>query len=264
MNSLKRPRVRLAGLPPPCTPQEAPASGTVGRVAPLRSAEGHRHRQGTTEDRGLPLVVGVTGASGAVLAMRLLEALARIDGIETHLVISEAARVTIRAETGRHAEEIEALADVAHRPQDIGAAIASGSFATLGMVVIPCSMKTLSAIAHSYAADLLTRAADVTLKEGRPLLLVVREAPLHLGHLRLMTQAAELGAVIFPAVPAFYARPASVDDIVNNIVGRVLARLGVENELYAAWPGLPAVPLRGSACDGPPSTRPPRGQGDLR
>jgi 4-hydroxy-3-polyprenylbenzoate decarboxylase len=185
------------------------------------------------------LVIGVTGASGAVLAVRMLEVLAQQQAVETHLVISEAARLTIRAETDRSYEDVEALANVVYRPQDVGAAIASGSFTTKGMVVIPCSIKTLSAIAHCYAADLIARAADVTLKEGRPLLLVVRETPLHVGHLRIMTQAAELGAVIFPAMPAFYARPASVGDIVNNIVGRVLARMGVENELYVSWHGMP-------------------------
>lgn len=184
------------------------------------------------------LVIGVTGASGAILAVRLLEALAASDAVETHLVISAAARLTIRAETDYSVEQVEALAGHAYRPEDIGAAIASGSFATSGMVVIPCSIKTLSAIAHSYTADLLARAADVTLKEGRPLLLVVREAPLHLGHLRLMARVAELGAVVFPPVPAFYARPATVDDVVNNIVGRVLMRAGIRNDLHATWQGL--------------------------
>jgi flavin prenyltransferase len=190
----------------------------------------------TSPDR---VVVGITGASGAILAVRLLEALAARSTIETHVVISAAARLTIGTETDLTPEQVEALATHVYRPDDIGAAIASGSYATRGMVVIPCSIKTLSAIAHSYAADLLARAADVTLKEGRPLLLVVREAPLHLGHLRLMTQVAELGAVVFPAVPAFYARPATLDDVVNNIVGRVLARLGITNNLYAAWQGMP-------------------------
>jgi len=184
------------------------------------------------------LVVGVSGASGAGLAVRLLEALAASEGVETHLVISAAARLTIPAETDLSVEQVEALANRAYRPDDIGAPIASGSFVTRGMVVIPCSIKTLSAIAHSYTADLLARAADVTLKEGRPLLLVVREAPLHLGHLRLMTQVAELGAIVFPAVPAFYARPTSVEDVINNIVGRVLMRLGIDNALYTTWHGL--------------------------
>jgi len=184
------------------------------------------------------LVVGISGASGAILAVRLLEVLAQMDGIETHLVVSPAARLTIRDETGRSVKDVEALADVVYKPLDVGAAIASGSFPTGGMVVIPCSIKTLSAVAHSFAGDLLARAADVTLKEGRPLLLVVRETPLHLGHLRLMVQAAELGAVIFPPVPAFYARLSSIEEMVDNTVGRVLARLGIDNELYMKWEGL--------------------------
>jgi 4-hydroxy-3-polyprenylbenzoate decarboxylase len=184
------------------------------------------------------LVVGLSGASGAVLGVRLLEVLARADAVETHLVVSPAARITISDETGRSMKEVEALADVAYSPQDVGAAIASGSFHTDGMVVIPCSVKTLSAVANCYASDLLARAADVTLKEGRPLLLVVRETPLHVGHLRLMTQAAEMGAVIFPPVPAFYARLSSIDEMVDNTVGRVLARMGIDNELYMRWQGL--------------------------
>jgi 4-hydroxy-3-polyprenylbenzoate decarboxylase len=184
------------------------------------------------------LVVGLSGASGAVLGVRLLEVLARVDAVETHLVVSPAARITISDETGRSMKEVEALADVAYSPQDVGAAIASGSFHTDGMVVIPCSVKTLSAVANCYASDLLARAADVTLKEGRPLLLVVRETPLHVGHLRLMTQAAEMGAVIFPPVPAFYARLSSIDEMVDNTVGRVLARMGIDNELYMRWQGL--------------------------
>jgi 4-hydroxy-3-polyprenylbenzoate decarboxylase len=184
------------------------------------------------------LIVGVSGASGAVLGVRLLEVLAQIDSVETHLVVSPAARITLADETNCSLKEVEALADMVYSPQDVGAAIASGSFRTHGMIVIPCSIKTLSAVAHCYASDLLSRAADVTLKEGRPLLLVVRETPLHLGHLRLMAQAAEMGAVIFPPVPAFYARLSSLDEMVDNIVGRALARLGVDNELYMRWRGL--------------------------
>jgi len=180
------------------------------------------------------LVVGISGASGVILGIRLLEALRPTD-IETHLVLSPAAHTTIAEETRWSASDVQDLADVSYRFSDIGAAIASGSFDTLGMVVIPCSIKTLSAIANSYSADLLARAADVTLKEGRPLVLVVREAPLHYGHLRLMTLAARAGAVIYPPVPAYYTRPQSVDDITNQIVGRVLARLGIQNDLYPRW-----------------------------
>lgn len=180
------------------------------------------------------LVVGISGASGVILGIRLLEALRPTD-VETHLVLSPAARATIAEETRWSAGDVQELADVAYRFSDIGAAIASGSFDTLGMVVIPCSIKTLSAIANSYSADLLARAADVNLKEGRPLVLVVREAPLHYGHLRLMALAARAGAVIFPPVPAFYTQPQTLDDITNQIVGRVLARLGIQNDLYLRW-----------------------------
>ena len=183
------------------------------------------------------LVVGITGASGVILGIRMLEALQQTE-IEAHLVVSPAARVTIAQETGWKVSDVLALADVVHKHTDLGATIASGSFATLGMVVIPCSIKTLSAIANSYSGDLIARAADVTLKEGRSLLLVVRETPLHRGHLRLMSLAAEAGAIIFPPVPAFYARPQTVEDVVENIVGRVLARLGIENDWYKEWRGL--------------------------
>jgi 4-hydroxy-3-polyprenylbenzoate decarboxylase len=183
------------------------------------------------------LVVGITGASGVILGIRMLQALQQLE-IETHLVISPAARVTIAQETDWKVSDVLALADVAYKHADLGAAIASGSFTTLGMVVIPCSIKTLSAIANSYSEDLIARAADVTLKEGRQLLLVVRETPLHRGHIRLMSQAVEAGATIFPPVPAFYTHPHTVEDIVDNTVGRVLARLGIENEWYKEWKGL--------------------------
>jgi len=180
------------------------------------------------------LVVGITGASGVILGIRMLEALQPIE-IEAHLVVSPAARVTITQETDWKVSDVLALADVVHKHADLGAAIASGSFATLGMVVIPCSIKTLSAIANSYSGDLIARAADVTLKEGRSLLLVVRETPLHRGHLRLMSLAAEAGAIIIPPVPAFYARPQTIEQMITNTVGRILARLGIENELYLKW-----------------------------
>ncbi len=184
------------------------------------------------------LVVGISGASGAILGIRLLETL-RASPVETHLVVTPAARLTLAHETDWQLKDVLNLAHVSYGYRDLSAPIASGSYSTRGMVVIPCSIKTLSAIANSYSADLLTRAADVTLKEGRPLILVVRETPLHRGHLRLLSQAAEAGAVIFPPVPAFYARPQSVDDVVNQIVGRVLARLGLENDLYQKWGNTP-------------------------
>ncbi|MFN2270067.1 MAG: UbiX family flavin prenyltransferase [Anaerolineae bacterium] len=183
------------------------------------------------------LVVGISGASGAVYGIRLLEVLAQRAEVETHLVITQTARLVITQETDRTVAQVEALADHVYDPDDLTASIASGSFATSGMLVAPCSIKSLSAIANSYAADLVSRAADVTLKEGRPLVLVVRETPLHLGHLRLMARAAEIGAVIFPPVPAFYGRPQSVAEIVDTTVGRVLARLGIENALYTRWEG---------------------------
>jgi 4-hydroxy-3-polyprenylbenzoate decarboxylase len=185
-------------------------------------------------DQHQRLVVGISGASGVILGIRLLEVLPAL-GIESHLVLSPAARVTIAEETDWKIKDVLALANVVYRHSDVGAAIASGSFSTLGMIVIPCSIKTLSAIANAYSSDLMARAADVALKEGRPLLLVVREAPLHAGHLRLMSLATQAGAVIFPPVPAFYAQPGSLSDVVDNIVGRVLQRTGIQNNLFSEW-----------------------------
>jgi flavin prenyltransferase len=184
------------------------------------------------------LIIGISGASGVIYGIRLLETLAQDKSIEIHLVLSPAAKATIAQETNWKVSAVEALADVLHTPGNIGASIASGSFDTLGMIVAPCSIKSLSAIANSYNADLLTRAADVQLKEGRPVLLLVRETPLHLGHLRLMVQAAENGAIIMPPAPAFYGNPQTVDDIVNGTVGRALSRIGIKNELYFQWLGM--------------------------
>ena len=189
---------------------------------------------GEIKDR---LVVGISGASGVILGIRLLEVLRSVE-IETRLVVSPAARLIISQETDWEIEDVMALADVSYDHADVGAAIASGSFPMARMVIIPCSIKTLSAIANSYTADLIARAADVMLKEGRPLVLVLRESPLHRGHLRLMSMAAEAGALIFPPVPAFYTRPANLKEIIDNIVGRVLLRLGIENELYMNWKGV--------------------------
>lgn len=185
------------------------------------------------------LVVGLSGASGVIYGIRLLEVLQPLPDIETHLVLSSAARQTIALETDYAVRAVEALADVRYRPGDIAAAISSGSFATLGMVVIPCSIKSLSAITQSLSDTLLTRAADVTLKERRRLVLVVRETPLHLGHLRLLVQAAELGAVIMPPMPAFYHRPQTIDDLVNQTVNRVLDMLQIDlpADLFARWHG---------------------------
>lgn len=184
------------------------------------------------------LIVGITGASGAILGIRLLQVLKSIS-IETHLVVSKSAALTITQETDWRVDQVLSLADVAYNFTDITAPIASGSFMSLGMVVIPCSIKTLSAVANSYSEDLLARAADVTLKEGRPLILVVRETPYHAGHLRLMSDAAAAGAVIFPPIPAYYIRPQSIDEVIDNTVGRVLARIGIQNDLYQEWRGQP-------------------------
>lgn len=183
------------------------------------------------------LVIGLTGASGVIYGIRALEMLRGMD-VETHLVLSPAARVTISQETAWKVSDVEALASVRYDHRDIGAAIASGSFQTAGMLVAPCSIKTLSAVANSYSGDLLSRAADVCLKEGRPLLLMVRETPLHKGHLRLMQLAADAGAILFPPVPAFYGRPQTIDDLINGTVGRALARLGFDNEAYVKWSGM--------------------------
>jgi flavin prenyltransferase len=184
------------------------------------------------------LIVGITGASGVVYGIRLLETLACNKSIEVHLVISPSAKATIAQETDWNPKDVEALAAVVHPDSNIGAPIASGSFDTLGMIIAPCSIKTLSAVAHCYDSDLMARAADVQLKEGRPLILLVRETPLHIGHLKLMTQAAENGAIIMPPVPAFYGRPKTLDDVVNTVVGRALARIGIPNDLYSEWPGM--------------------------
>jgi len=182
------------------------------------------------------LIVGITGASGVIYGIRALEMLK--GKIESHLILSSAAKATIAQETDYKVSDVIALASVNHDHRDVGASIASGSFITMGVLIAPCSIKTLSAVANSFSADLMVRAADVCLKEGRPLVLMVRETPLHRGHLRLMTQAAEAGAIIFPPVPAFYSKPKTIDDIVNGTVGRALARLGIENEAYTQWIGM--------------------------
>ena len=181
------------------------------------------------------IVVGVSGASGSAYALATLRALSAAPDIEVHLVLSDQARKTIQLETQSTAADFEALADVDYDDRNLGAAISSGSFLTGGMLVVPCSMKSASAIAHSLNANLLVRAADVTLKERRPLVLMVRETPLHLGHLRTLAQLAEMGAVILPPIPAMYAQPASVDDIVAHSVGKALDILGIPNDLFKRW-----------------------------
>lgn len=180
------------------------------------------------------LVVAITGASGAILGIRLLELLQPM-AVETHLVISAAGRKTIQYETDWQVEAVLALADRTYAADQLDAPIASGSFRTAGMLVVPCSVKTLSGIANTYTQDLVTRAADVTLKEGRPLILALRETPLHRGHLRNMLAAAENGAIIFPPLPAFYNRPGSIDEMIDSIAGRMLARVGIQNKHYPEW-----------------------------
>ena len=185
------------------------------------------------------LIVGITGASGVIYGIRLLQILQNVSEVETHLVMSTAAAQTIGLETDYTAAEVESLADTVYRFRDIAAAIASGSFRTDGMVVIPCSMKTLAGIAHSYSDNLLLRAADVVLKDRRRLVIVPRETPLHLGHLRLMTQLAEMNAIVAPPMPAFYHRPESVEDIVNQTVNRVLDLFDIRlaEDLFQRWQG---------------------------
>ncbi|HHA2397206.1 TPA: UbiX family flavin prenyltransferase [Enterobacter hormaechei] len=185
------------------------------------------------------LIVGISGASGAIYGIRLLQVLHDVAGVETHLVMSQAARQTLSLETDLSLRDVQALSDVVHDARDIAASISSGSFKTAGMVILPCSIKTLSGIVNSYTDTLVTRAADVVLKERRPLVLCVRETPLHLGHLRLMTQAAELGAVIMPPVPAFYHRPQTLDDVINQTVNRVLDQFDIDlpEDLFTRWQG---------------------------
>ncbi len=183
------------------------------------------------------LVVGLSGTTGVVYGIRLLEIVRHVPDVETHLVISAAARQIIPMETSYEVSGVESLADVSYRPRDVAAAISSGSFQTTGMVIVPCSMKTLSAVALSTADTLIARAADVVLKERRRLVMVVRETPLHLGHLRLMLQATEMGAVMMPPVPAFYHQPDSIDAIINQTVNRVLDLLDIclPDDLFARW-----------------------------
>ena len=183
------------------------------------------------------IVVGITGATGAVYGVRLLERL-RECGAETHLVVTPAGVLNLHHELGLDRKSIEALADHAHAPGDVGATIASGSFVTQAMVIAPCSMKTLAAVAHAMSDNLLTRAADVTLKERRRLVLMVRETPFNLAHLRNMTAVTEMGGIVFPPLPAFYLKPASIDELVAEGVERVLQLCGVATAQPQAWQGL--------------------------
>jgi len=183
------------------------------------------------------IVVGISGSTGSIYGIRLLQQLRLVPDAEIHLVVSAPAKRTLVAETDFSVKDVEALAHVVHDDRDIGAPLASGSFRTAAMVIAPCSVKMVSALAHCHADTLIARAGDVTLKEGRTLVAVVRETPLHAGHLRQMLALAELGGVILPPMPAFYHRPRTIDDIVNHTVGRILDRLGIGHDLVPEWEG---------------------------
>jgi len=183
------------------------------------------------------IVVAITGATGSIYGIRLLESLRPMPGIEAHLVLSAPGKRTLVEETSYSVKDVEGLADIVHDNRDIGSSLASGSFKTAGMAIAPCSVKTLSDLATCHADTLVARAGDVTLKEGRPLIVVFRETPLHVGHLRQMLAVAEMGGVMLPPMPAFYHRPRSLDEIVDHTVARILDRLGLEHELVPEWPG---------------------------
>ena len=187
------------------------------------------------------LIVAITGATGAVYGVRLLELLRATPGIETHLIVTPAGWMNIDQELQRSRNEVEALASVVHGVRDVGASLASGSFQTDGMVVAPCSMKTLAAVAHGLSDNLVTRAADVVLKERRRLVLLARETPLNLAHLRNMTAVTEMGGIVFPPLPAFYHRPQGIDDVIDHTCARVLDLFGVEHRLAPRWGGLRAA-----------------------
>lgn len=189
------------------------------------------------------LIVGIAGASGVIYGVRLLEVLRQTD-IETHLIMSDAGKLNIRIETSYDVDTVLSMADVTYANRDIAASVASGSFQTMGMVIAPCTVKTLSGIANSYNENLLIRAADVQLKEKRKLALMFRETPLHVGHLRLLTLAAEMGAHIVPPVPAFYHHPETIDDIINQSVGKVLDYIGIEHDLFRRWDNLELEKLK--------------------
>jgi 4-hydroxy-3-polyprenylbenzoate decarboxylase len=181
------------------------------------------------------LIVGISGATGAIYGVRMLEVLAKLKDVETHLVMTRAAKMTIQVETPHSIKDVESMADVVHDINNVGASISSGSFRTAGMVIAPCSMKSMGGIAHSVGGDLLVRAADVILKERKKLVLVARETPLHLGHLETMAALTRMGAVIFPPVPAYYHRPKTLDDIINQTVSRILDQFDIDVNLFERW-----------------------------
>jgi 4-hydroxy-3-polyprenylbenzoate decarboxylase len=183
------------------------------------------------------IVIGISGASGVIYGVRILEVLSKTEGIETHLVLSRGARLTLQLETSVQPDEVEALADYFYKPENLAAPLSSGSFRTDGMIVAPCSMKSLSMIARSLNDNLLVRAADVTLKERRKLVLIPRETPLHLGHLRAMTAVTEMGGIILPPVPSFYHKPQTIEEIIDQTVGKALDQFNVSHDLFNRWAG---------------------------
>jgi 4-hydroxy-3-polyprenylbenzoate decarboxylase len=181
------------------------------------------------------LIVAISGATGAIYGVRILEILSKMEAIETHLILSKAGRMTIQVETPYSIKDVEAMADVVHDVNNVGASISSGSFRTEGMVIAPCSMKSMGGIAHSLGGDLLVRAADVVLKERKKLVLVVRETPLHLGHLEAMASLTRMGAIIFPPVPAFYHRPKTLEEVINQTCTRILDQFEIDVSLFQRW-----------------------------
>lgn len=184
------------------------------------------------------LIIGITGATGVIYGIRLLEVLSSINDIETHLIISEAGEINIRCETNRKMEDIKKLASFSYDIRDVGARLASGSFQRDGMIIAPCTVKTMSALANSYTENLLIRAGDVTLKERRKLVLLVRETPLHIGHIRNMERLCEMGAIIMPPVPAFYHKPKTIQDIIDHTIGKTLDMFDIKHNLFQRWAGL--------------------------
>ena len=189
-------------------------------------------------DRPLRLIVAITGATGAIYGVRLLQHLQHTAGVETHVLVSDAAVLTLHQETGLQRRDVEAFAHVVHKVRDIGASIASGSFQSDGMVVAPCSMKTLASVAHGLSDNLITRAADVVLKERRRLVLMVRETPFNLAHLRNMTAVTEMGGIVYPPLPGFYHKPQSIEEMVDHTVGRVIDLFGIDHALTPRWHGM--------------------------
>ncbi len=184
------------------------------------------------------LIIGITGATGVIYGIRLLEVLSSTDDIETHLIISEAGEMNIEGETNRKIEDIKKLASFSYDIRDVGASLASGSFQRDGMIIAPCTVKTMSALANSYTENLLIRAGDVTLKERKKLVLLVRETPLHIGHIRNMEKLCEMGAIIMPPVPAFYHKPKTIQDIIDHTIGKTLDMFDIKHNLFQRWAGL--------------------------